>query len=58
MNTSLVVVASDASWFKYEIAMSIFRSDMIFIDWGMASSITYDSSVMNMYIDEAIRLMH
>ena len=58
MSTSLVVIDTETSAFKYTVAMCFFRSDMYVIDAGMASSITYDSRVMNQYIDAAISLLH
>lgn len=58
MNTSLVVVNTKTSAYKYEIAMCFFRTDMLFIKQGTATEINYDSTGFNMYIDEAIRLMH
>lgn len=58
MSTSLVVVDTETSAFKYTVAMCFFRSDMMIIDCGMASKVTYDPTVMNMYINEAISLLH
>lgn len=58
MSTSLVVVDTETSAFKYSVAMAFFMTDMIAIERGIALEIAYDSTAMNMYIDEAIRLMH
>ena len=58
MNTSLVVFDRETAHYKYEIAMCIFRMDMQIIKDGMGTESNYDSEVMNMYIDEAISLLH
>ena len=58
MSTSLVVVDTETSAFKYTVAMAFFRTDMAAIDRGIDLEIAYNPKAMNMYIDEAIRLMH
>ena len=58
MSTSLVVVDTEKGVFKYTVAMCFFRVDMAFIKLGLASEVNYDSTVMNMYINEAISLLH
>ena len=58
MNTSLVVVDTETSAFKYTVAMAFFRTDMMAIDRGIDLEIAYNPKAMNIYIDEAIRLMH
>ena len=58
MSTSLVVVDTETSAFKYTVAMAFFRTDMVAIDRGIDLEIAYNPMAMNMYIDEAIRLMH
>ena len=59
MSTSLVVVDdTETSAFKYMLAMVFFRVDMIAIDRGIALKTSYDPTAMNMYIDEAISLLH
>lgn len=58
MSTSLVVVDTETSAFKYTVAMAFFRTDMMAIDRGIDLEIAYNPKAMNMYIDEAIRLMH
>ena len=58
MSTSLVVVDTETSVFKYTVAMAFFRTDMWAIDRGIDLEIAYSPEAMNMYIDEAIRLMH
>ena len=58
MSTSLVVVDTETSAFKYTLAMAFFRTDMVAIDRGIDLEIAYSPKAMNMYIDEAIRLMH
>lgn len=58
MSTSLVVFDTETSAFKYTVAMAIFRTDMVAIDRAIDLEIAYNPKAMNMYIDEAIRLMH
>ena len=58
MNTSLVVFDTETSAFKYTLAMAFFRTDMVAIERGIDLEHAYDAKAMNMYIDEAIRLMH
>ena len=58
MSTSLVVVDTETSAFKYRLATGFFICDMIAIKRGIALESAYDPTAMNMYIDEAIRLMH
>ena len=58
MSTSLVVVDTETSSFKYMLAMVFFRVDMKAVDRGIELEKAYDPAAMNMYIDEAIRLMH
>lgn len=58
MNTSLVVVDTETSAFKYMLAMVFFRVDMMAIDRGIDLEIAYSPKAMNMYIDEAISLLH
>lgn len=58
MSTALVVVDTETSAFKYMLAMVFFRTDMMAIDRGIDLEIAYSPKAMNMYIDEAIRLMH
>lgn len=58
MSTSLVVVNMETPHYKYKIALSIFRMDMGFIKIGMATESNYDSTVFNMYIQEALSLLH
>ena len=58
MSTSLVVFDTETSAFKYTVAMAFFRTDMAAIDRGIDLEIAYSPKAMNMYIDEAIRLMH
>lgn len=58
MNTSLVVIDTETSAFKYMIAICFFMVDMAAIERGIELGIAYDSKAMNMYIDEAISLLH
>lgn len=58
MNTSLVVFDTETSAFKYTVAMAFFMTDMIAIDRGIDLEIAYNPKAMNMYIDEAISLLH
>lgn len=58
MSTSLVVVDTETSAFKYMLAIGFFRCDMHAIDRGIELEIAHSPEAMNMYIDEAIRLMH
>lgn len=58
MSTSLVVFDTETSTFKYTVALAFFRTDMAAIDRGIDLEIAYSPKAMNMYIDEAIRLMH
>ena len=58
MSTSLVVIDTETSAFKYRLAMGFFICDMHAIDRCIALEVAYDSTAMNMYIDEAIRIMH
>ena len=58
MNTSLVVFDMETAHYKYEMAMCIFRMDMRLIKVGNGTEYNYDSKVMNMYINEAISLLH
>lgn len=58
MGTSLVVFDTNTVAFKYTIAMAFFRTDMMAIERGIDLEIAYSPKAMNMYIDEAIRLMH
>ena len=58
MNTSLVVVDTETSAFKYMIALCFFMVDMMAIERGIALENAYDPTAMNMYIDEAISLLH
>ena len=58
MSTSLVVVDTETSAFKYMIAIAFFMTDMIAIERGIALEIAYNPKAMNMYIDEAISLLH
>ena len=58
MSTSLVVFDTDTVAFKYTMAMVFFRVDMAAIDRGIDLEIACNPKAMNMYIDEAIRLMH
>ena len=57
MSTSLVVFDTNTVAFKYTVAMAIFRTDMVAIERGIDLEIAYSPKEMNMYIDEAIRLM-
>ena len=58
MSTSLVVVDTETSAFKYTLAMCFFTTDMEAIDRGIMLELASDPTAMNMYIDEAIRLLH
>ena len=58
MSTSLVVFDTETIAFKYTVALAIFRTDMAAIDRGIDLEIAYNPKAMNIYIDEAIRLMH
>ena len=58
MSTSLVVVDTETSAFKYRLAVGFFIVDMHAIKHGIALEIAYDPTAMNMYIDEAISLLH
>ena len=58
MSTSLVVFDTETSAFKYRLAMGFFITDMHAIDRGIELEIAHSPEAMNMYIDEAIRLMH
>ena len=58
MSTSLVVVDTETSAFKYMLAIVFFTVDMMAIERGIELEHAYDATAMNMYIDEAIRLMH
>ena len=58
MSTSLVVIDTETIAFKYMLAMGFFRTDMEAIDRGIFLEIAYDPTAMNMYIDEAISLLH
>ena len=58
MNTSLVVIDTETSAFKYMLAMVFFRTDMLAIEHGIELELAYDPTAMNMYIDEAISLLH
>ena len=57
MSTSLVVVDTETSAFKYRLATGFFICDMIAIKRGIALETSYDPTAMNMYIDEAISLL-
>ena len=58
MSTSLVVVDTETSAFKYMLAIAFFTVDMMAIERGIALEKAYDPTAMNMYIDEAISLLH
>lgn len=58
MSTSLVVVDTETSAFKYMLATVFFMVDMMAIDRGIDLEIAYNPKAMNMYIDEAISLLH
>ena len=58
MSTSLVVFDTVTSAFKYTVALCIFRTDMVAIERHIEIEKANDPTLMNMYIDEAIRLMH
>ena len=58
MNTSLVVIDTETIAFKYMLAMVFFTTDLMAIERGIALETAYDSTAMNMYIDEAISLLH
>ena len=58
MSTSLVVIDTETSAFKYMLAMVFFMVDMMAIDRGIELELAYDSTAMNMYSDEAISLLH
>ena len=58
MSTSLVVVDTETSAFKYTLAMVFFRTDMMAIERGICLEYACDAKAMNMYIDEAISLLH
>lgn len=58
MNTSLVVIDTETSAYKYMLAMVFFMVDMAAIDRGIDLEIAYNPKAMNMYIDEAISLLH
>ena len=58
MSTSLVLVDTETSAFKYTVALAFFRTDMTAIERGIDLEIAYNPKAMNMYIDEAISLLH
>ena len=58
MSTSLVLVDTETSAFKYMLALVFFMVDMMAIKRGIALETAYDPTAMNMYIDEAISLLH
>ena len=58
MSTSLLVIDTETSAFKYMLALCFFMVDMMAIERGIALETAYDSTAMNMYIDEAISLLH
>ena len=58
MSTSLVLVDTETSAFKYMLAMVFFRTDMLAIERGIELEKAYDHTAMNMYIDDAISLLH
>ena len=58
MSTSLLVIDTETSAFKYMLAMVFFTVDMMAIERGIATEVSYDPKAMNMYIDEAISLLH
>ena len=58
MSTSLVVIDTETVAFKYMLAVVFFTVDMMAIERGIALETACDPTAMNMYIDEAIRLMH
>ena len=57
MSTSLVV-DTETSAFKYMLAIVFFMTDMMAIERGIELELAYDPKAMNMYIDEAISLLH
>ena len=58
MSTSLVVVDTETSAFKDMGAKGFFSVDMMAIERGIDLEHAYDAKAMNMYIDEAISLLH
>ena len=58
MSTSLVVVDTETSAFKYMLALVFFMVDMTAIKRGITLETSYDPTAMNMYNDEAISLLH
>ena len=58
MSTSLLVIDTETSAFKYRLAIGFFICDMHAIDRCIALETAYDPTAMNMYIDEAISLLH
>ena len=58
MNTSLVVVDTDTCAYKYMLAMVFFMTEMMAIERGIMLELACDPTAMNMYIDEAISLLH
>ena len=58
MCTSLVVFDTETSAFKYTVALAFFRTDMAAIERGIDLEIAYNPKAMNMYIDEAVSLLH
>ena len=58
MSTSLVVIDTETSAFKYMLALVFFMVHMTAIKRGIALETSYDPRAMNMYIDEAISLLH
>ena len=58
MSTSLVVVDTETSTFKYRLAIGFFITDIHAINRGIALESAYDPTAMNMYINEAISLLH
>ena len=58
MSTSLVVIDTETSVFKYRLAIGFFVCDMHAIERGIALESAYDPTEMHMYINEDISLLH
>ena len=58
MSTSLVVINRAAVEFKYRFAVWIFLFDMECIESGCAEETNFNPYVMNLYINEALALLH
>lgn len=58
MSTTLALINHETTDYKYAFALRIILLDMQSIRMGVAEEINFNPYLMNVYFNDALRLMH